>query len=127
MRSVATSPSTSSFQWRYFDGSVWKSIRLLPLLSLRSASAMDVLTRSFSGYVAFAVVAQQAIGETGDGGERRLWRLAIRRVARVRQQRDLHRALAPPVPRSHLAAGGGMGLLGPEESDGAPDVGGRVR
>src|SRR4029453_8101143 len=49
IRSVAISPSTVSFQWRYFAGSVWKSIRLLPLFNLRSASAMNFLASWLSG------------------------------------------------------------------------------
>src|SRR5580704_6561228 len=37
---VATSPSTSSFQCRYRDGSVWKSICLAPPARTRSSPAM---------------------------------------------------------------------------------------
>src|SRR5215831_18286967 len=123
---VATSPSTASFQWRYFDGSVWKSIRLLPLLSLRSASAMDVLIPSFSGNVAFAVIAKEAVGETGDGGERRLRRLAVRRMPRVRQQRDLDRAVALLLRGLDLTHGAVLVVLALHDQHRHPDMGQRV-
>src|SRR5207244_4856054 len=100
--SVATSPSMASFQWRYLEGSVRKSIRRLPSFNVRSASAMVsshqvCATPSFSrvgSKITFAVITKEVVGEIGDHAQRRLRRFPVRRVACVGQQRDLDRAVA---------------------------------
>src|SRR5262245_53152056 len=91
MVSVATSPSTASFQWRYCDGSVWKSIRILPPASFRSVSAMRSTHRMHRSLL---MIAKEPVGEFGCSLEEHVGRFAVRRVTHARQQRDLDRTVA---------------------------------
>src|SRR6516162_8829275 len=123
-----------SFQWRYFDGSVWKSMRLLPLLNLRSASAMDSSQRhsasrarmfrspaargdsgrpnfARSGNIAFVVLAQEPVDEVEDRSQRRFARVAVRRVPGIRQQPHIWRAIALLLRRPELPHGSLLGIL----------------
>src|SRR5215831_14804913 len=124
-------------------------MRLLPLFNLRSASAMDVLTTSFSeprsavstsaacgdsgrldsgvgGDLALVMLAQQPVHEAGDGTQGRLERLAVRRVPRIRQQRDIDRAIALLLRHLDLPHGAILVVLALHDQDRHADMGERI-
>src|SRR5262249_22607709 len=112
--------------WRYCEGSVWKSIRRLPLLNLRSASAMVLTLTSFcrtSGEIALMVIAKEMVGEIGDRAQRRLRCLAVRRVPRVRQQRNLDRGVAFLLGHLDLPQRAVLVVFALDDQHRHPDVG----
>ena len=78
------------------------------------------------GEIAFVVVAQQPVGEFGDHAQGRLGRLAVRRVPRVRQQRDLDRAIALLLRHLDLPHGAVLVVLALHDQDRHADMGERV-
>ncbi len=75
------------------------------------------------GNIAFVMLAQEPVDEVGDRPQRRLGRLAVGRVPRIRQQRDIDRAIALLLRHLDLQHGAVLVILALYDQDWHPDMG----
>src|SRR5262245_15863295 len=97
---------------------------MFPTSGARSGSGR--LDFGMGGDLALVMLAQEPVDEVGDRSQGRLGRLAVRRVPRIRQQRDVDRAIALLLRYLDLPRGAILVVLALHDQDRHADMGERI-